>query len=263
MAMMGITHKLIVLTGVALAGLVAIQLVPPIPQDPEYLRFADQRTILGIPHFWNVISNMPLILLGILGTAAVAANRTPGYLPELKPVYLVFFIGVFLTGLASGYFHLNPAHHTLVWDRLALTVLFMTLFAAVWGEHICVQTSLTMVWPLIGIGLASVVYWYVTESQGRGDLRFYAVVQFLPMVLLPIILLSRESQLSGTGYIWGLILAYALAKVAELLDGSLYRTLGGFSGHEIKHWVAAAGIFIYYLAGFRRIRRSDAKPLPP
>ncbi len=254
---MGITKKSVGLICAALVGIILFQLVPPIAQDPEYLRFADQRTVFGIPHFWNVVSNLPFLLLGILGIAAVATNRTPGYLPELKPLYLLFFVGIFLTGLASGYFHLNPVHKTLVWDRLALTVSFMAIFAAIWGEYISVSMARKMVWPLIGIGFASVLYWYITESQGRGDLRFYAVVQFLPMVLLPIIMLSRKSPFNRPGYIWGLLLAYALAKVAEILDVALYHALGGFSGHEIKHWVAAVGIFIYYLAGFKRVRRSD------
>jgi hypothetical protein len=30
--------------------------LPPIAQDQSYHDFADQRTILGIPHFWHVVS---------------------------------------------------------------------------------------------------------------------------------------------------------------------------------------------------------------
>lgn len=237
--------------------MIFLQLVPPIAQDPDYHLFADQRTIMGIPHFWNVVSNLPFILIGILGLVNVALNRTKGYLSELKPVYLAFFAGVFLTGCASAYYHLNPTNQTLVWDRLALTVLFMSFFASVWGEHISVRMGRKMVWPLISVGFASVIYWYVTEMQGRGDLRFYALVQFLPMVVLPVIILLYRSRLTGVAYIWGLILAYTVAKAAEIMDGPAYRITGGFSGHEIKHWVAAAGVFIYYLAGFRRTRQSN------
>jgi hypothetical protein len=35
------------------ASLVGLLLLPPISQDQNYHDFADQRTILGIPHFWN------------------------------------------------------------------------------------------------------------------------------------------------------------------------------------------------------------------
>ncbi|MGD8833831.1 MAG: hypothetical protein PVJ84_03600 [Desulfobacteraceae bacterium] len=252
---MGIDKKSAALVGGALVFIFLVQIVPPIAQDPDYHRFADRRSLFGIPHFWNVVSNLPFLLLGTLGLSAVALNRTPGYLPELKPVYMMFYAGVFLTGLASAHYHLNPANETLVWDRLALTIVFMAFFAAVWGEHISATMGLKMVWPLTGIGLMSVVYWYVTESLGRGDLRFYALVQFLPMVLLPVMMVAHKSQLTGVAYIWGVIVAYALSKVAEVLDGPIYRALDGFSGHEIKHWVAAVGIFIYYRAGFRRARR--------
>lgn len=245
-------------TGAIIAAVVltipVLWLVPPIAQDPGYHIFADQRTRFGIPHFWNVISNAPFVILGIMGMSNIALNRTPGYLHELKPVYFTFYTGVFLTGCASAYYHLNPVNQTIVWDRLALTVLFMAVFSSIWGEHISISTARKMVWPLMVVGMASVIYWYVTETRGRGDLRFYALVQFLPMILLPVIMLFSQSKLTGVAYLWGLILAYALAKAAEVLDGLIYRLSDGFSGHEIKHWVAAAGIFIYYLAGFKRKR---------
>ena len=44
--------------------------VKPIPQDAAYHNFADQREVLGIPNFWNVISNIPFILVGLIGTIA-------------------------------------------------------------------------------------------------------------------------------------------------------------------------------------------------
>lgn len=255
---MPIRTKTMGIIGLAAIFLAAAALLPPIPQDPAYHLYADQRTVMGIPHFWNVLSNLPFIVLGLIGVITIAMNRTPGFMPELKPIYLTFFAGVFLAGLGSAYYHLNPVNSTLLWDRLALTILFMAFFSSVWGEHICVSAALKMVWPLIAVGLASVVYWYATETRGQGDLRFYAVVQFLPMVLLPIIMLSYRSRMTGVGYVWGILAAYGLAKAAEVADRALFDLLPGFSGHELKHWVAAAGVFVYYLAGFKRKRRQPA-----
>lgn len=37
---------------------------PPIPQPQEYHQFADQRMLLGIPNFLNVVSNVPFLLVG-------------------------------------------------------------------------------------------------------------------------------------------------------------------------------------------------------
>lgn len=246
------------IVGLVTISIAGVALLPPISQDPAYHLYADQRMVMGIPNFWNVFSNLPILVLGLLGVISIASNRTTGYLPELKPVYLTFFAGVCLTGVGSAYYHLDPSNPTILWDRLALTILFMAFFSAVWGEHISVPAALKMIWPLIVVGLASVVYWYFTETSGRGDLRIYAVVQFLPLVLVPFILIFYRSRLTGVGYVWGILAAYVVAKAAEILDHVLYDALPGFSGHEIKHWVAAAGVFVYYLAGFKRKRRPSA-----
>ena len=37
------------------ASLGEMLLLPPMTQDESYHQFADQRTILGIPNFWNVV----------------------------------------------------------------------------------------------------------------------------------------------------------------------------------------------------------------
>src|ERR1700722_4620206 len=51
----------------ALLGVLFLVLAPPIPQDPDYHHFADQRTLLGIPHAWNVLSNVPFLVVGLMG----------------------------------------------------------------------------------------------------------------------------------------------------------------------------------------------------
>ena len=55
------------------ASLLGLLLLPPISQDQNYHDFADQRTILGIPHFWNVVSNLPFIVIGVAGSGALIA----------------------------------------------------------------------------------------------------------------------------------------------------------------------------------------------
>src|SRR5215472_4894151 len=52
-------NLLIVFSALMVVSLAALLLVPPIPQDQSYHQFADQRTIFGIPNFWNVVSNLP------------------------------------------------------------------------------------------------------------------------------------------------------------------------------------------------------------
>ena len=43
--------------------------LPRIPQSPSYHLFADRRSLLGIPNFGDVVSNLPFAVIGLLGIA--------------------------------------------------------------------------------------------------------------------------------------------------------------------------------------------------
>jgi len=59
------------------AAMIAVVLQqPPIPQPLAYHAFADQRTLLGIPHAWNVLTNLPFLLVGWLGLAHLRKTRS-------------------------------------------------------------------------------------------------------------------------------------------------------------------------------------------
>lgn len=240
---------LVALSVVAIAGMF---LVPPIAQDPAYHAFADQRTLWGIPHCVNALSNLPFMLVGLLGLLALSPGCPAGGLDALLPSYRAFFAGLLLVGLGSLYYHLDPNNATLVFDRLPMTISFMAFFAAIVGEHVSVELGRRLLWPLIGLGIATVVYWHLTERAGHGDLRPYGLVQFLPLLLMPLILLRYPSRFTGTSYLWTVLAAYALAKGAEAADEWIFRTTGFISGHSLKHLLAAAGGYALLLALQRR-----------
>jgi hypothetical protein len=75
--------------------------------------------------------------------------------------------------------------------------------------------------------------------MGAGDLRFYALVQFLPMLLIPLMLLLRRGQWLRAPWLWGGLAAYLAAKLAEYFDAAIYSGLGFVSGHSLKHLLAA------------------------
>ncbi|UZR28550.1 ceramidase domain-containing protein [Methylococcus mesophilus] len=241
----------------ALAVTVAL-FVPAIPQDPAYHRFADGTARFGIPNFWNVVSNLPFLAVGLAGVLDVYRGR-PAILGEFHIAYLIFFAAVALVAPGSAYYHLNPNNATLVWDRLPMTVAFMALFSIVLAEYVSVALGRRLLWPLLVIGVVSVFYWDFTEAQGRGDLRLYGLVQFLPMLLIPPILLLFRSRFGGTAYLWAVLGAYAVAKAAELLDEPIFRIFHPLSGHALKHLLAALGVYIF-LAAIRR--RSTVSPSP-
>ncbi len=209
--------------------------------------------MLGVSNFWNVMTNLPFLIVGLMGIRRVMANRLGGGMPQLRPAYLIFFIGVFLVGLGSGYYHLDPDNGTLIWDRLPMTIAFMALFSAIVGEYLSITWGRRLLYPLVLIGMASVVYWHWSEQQGHGDLRFYALVQFLPMFLIPVMLVFCQPRLSGNGYLWGIIGIYAAAKLAETGDVVIYEHLRFLSGHSLKHLLAAGGAALFLVALQKRV----------
>ena len=126
------------------------------PQDPAYHGFADSRTLLGFDNFWNVASNLPFLIVGIWGLVYVRQHGDEVCLAGLQVAYVVFFIGVSLTAIGSGYYHINPANGPLVWDRLPMTISFAGLFSIIIGEFVSPRAARRHLVPLLVAGIASV-----------------------------------------------------------------------------------------------------------
>lgn len=246
----------------------------PMPQDLAYHDFADQRTLFGIPHALNVLSNVPFLIVGSLGLGFLFGPdaRRPGG-PFLTPAerwpFVLFFIGVGLTGVGSAHYHLDPDNDRLLWDRLPMAVAFMALAAAVLADRVGPRFGLAMLLPLVAAGLASVLYWHWTERRGAGDLRPYFLVQFGTMLALPAFVLLAP-RYTGAGYLFATLGWYVLAKVCEQpLDRPIYRGLGGVSGHTVKHLTAAVATYCVLLWLQRRAPAAGAadgphpRPSPP
>ena len=248
------------LLAVASFSVIAVFLfVDPYPQPQIYYAFADNRTLLGVANFWNVATNAVFLFPGIAGLWLLGTSDRRGILPGLNPAYHILFIGVLLTAFGSAWFHLAPDNDTLFWDRLPMTIAFMSLVAIIVGEHVSEGLGNRLLWPLLALGAASVFYWDYSESHNAGDLRLYGLVQFLPMLLIPAILLMYRSVFDHTRFIWIVFLLYALAKVFEQLDATLYNMGELISGHSIKHVCAALGPLVLIYGGIkRRLRHPGA-----
>ncbi len=231
------------LLAVALAGVLAAALIAPLAQDLGYHGFADRRTIAGVPNFWNVITNLPFLLVGLHGL-----QRGADLPPAARRAWAVFAGAAILIGAGSIHYHLDPGSATLLWDRLPITVAIMALFSAVLMDRVSLAVGRTAFAPLLVAGLASVAWWYWGESRGAGDLRAYALVQFLPMVLVPLILLIYPPGRLRGRWLWATLATYALAKGAELADPQVLAATGFISGHSVKHLLAALAIWWAMLA---------------
>ena len=216
---------------------IADLIITPLAQDPAYHLFADRRTFLGIPNFWNVASNLPFVVVGVWGFAFVRRQVDE----PLRFAWLVFFAGIFLTAFGSGYYHLRPDNESLAWDRLTMSIGFMSFVAIVIGEYVSIDWGKRLVLPLVITGAASVLYWSHTEQLGIGDLRPYALVQFMPMVFVPVVILVRRDRSDLGWYIAWMIAFYAMAKVLEFFDAGVFSVGELMSGHALKHIFAALG----------------------
>jgi hypothetical protein len=64
-------------------------------------------------------------------------------------------------------------------------------------------------------------------------------VQFLPIVLILLILLMYRSPFDRTAFIWWVVAIYAASKLLEHYDHDIFALRGVISGHSLKHVVAA------------------------
>jgi len=237
---------LIWLAGVATLLLFSIS--AEIPQDPEYHNFSDTSSFFLIPNTLNVISNVFFLIVGLIGFASLMFKPATTFNIASSNffAYVILFLGAALIGVGSGYYHLSPTNETLVWDRLAMTLFFMALYSVIIGEFVSESKGRFLLFPLLLVGILSVLYWSYTESRGAGDLRYYAVVQFFPILTIPIILLFFKSKYSSVSGYWILFALYVVAKLFEHFDRDVHELLVVISGHSLKHIVSALGIYILF-----------------
>ncbi|MDR3721036.1 MAG: hypothetical protein P4L00_05520 [Candidatus Acidoferrales bacterium] len=245
-----------VLVGAILAAVFIVFLFPAIPQSESYHRFADTRALLGIPNCLNVLSNAFFLLVGLLGIRFVLRADTQGAAGFIDSrerwPYFAFFVGVALTAFGSGYYHLRPNDHTLVWDRIPMAIGFMALVAAVIAERISVKLGARLLLPLIVVGIGSVIYWDVTQTRGHGDLRPYAIAQFGSLLILLLIVALFPPRYTRTSDLIVSLAIYGVAKGLEAADKPVFAAGHFVSGHTLKH--LAAAISAYWILRMLRLR---------
>jgi hypothetical protein len=245
---------------ISLVFLLAALLVTPMPQPLTYHAFADCRTFFGVINFFNVASNVPFLIGGALGLRLIWTGRVTFIDPREQLPYLVFFIGALLTCFGSAYYHGAPDNARLVWDRLPMTLGFAGLVAATIAERVDLKLGLRSLWPLLLLGVFTVLYWYGSELRGAGNIIPYGAYQVWSVALIVMVLLAYPARHYTHGGLLGWAAAwYGLAKVFEYYDLQIYRLLGStLSGHTIKHVLASFAVF----AIVRQLRVRHRIPRP-
>jgi hypothetical protein len=172
---------LIVLIAGSFAAMLALD---PVPQPSWYHDFADRRTIAGLPNFFDVVSNIPFLLVGVMGLRYCLRSRE-----EARTSWSLFFLAVGLVFFGSVHYHLAPGNATLFWDRLPMAMGFMALLIGLFTELINDNIERYLLLPAVLAGLGSVVWWRIFD-----DLRFYIWVQAMPLLALPVALLLYRAR---------------------------------------------------------------------
>lgn len=232
---------------------------PAIPQSLEYHNFADKRRLFGIPNFFDVASNGLFFFGGIAGvhTMMWESNRAFKTKTDEIPWWLLFVSGS-CVAVGSSYYHWEPTTYTLFWDRLPMTITFMSTVSALITERVNSDIGRRSVVPLQFIGVGSVVYWLATELYSVGDLRPYIVVQAAPVLMTPIMFALYDSAYTHSHYMLYTVTCYVIAKITEHYDAAIFKATDEFvSGHTLKHVIAGIGFF--FLSEMIRVRRIKQK----
>jgi hypothetical membrane protein len=225
---------------IILGSIVLVSCFPKLAQDPNYHLFADAVSLLGINNGSNVISNAGFVIAGLIGIYRIRNEKAN------LSIWRFFFCAVACVGVGSAYYHWLPSNDTLLWDRLPMTLSFAALVAGISQERFGCRAGRLLLVPLVLCGSLSVLYWWLTEQAGAGDLRPYILVQFLPMLLIPLVVILFPKDAHCDRPYWTLLAFYILAKFFEWQDLNTFVITGHLiSGHALKHLIAATGLLLF------------------
>src|SRR5712691_10843594 len=110
-----------VLLGLVVLGVCATATaMPRIPQDPAYHRLADRRVFARIPNTFDVVSNVPFLIVGGLGLLTLVDRKRAPSAAAARWPWGIFFVAAVATTAGSIYYHLLPNNARVVWDRLPI-----------------------------------------------------------------------------------------------------------------------------------------------
>jgi hypothetical protein len=240
-----------------LALALALVWLPALAQDPDYHRFADDRSWLGIPNFADVMSNLAILLAALWALGVIRGAAAPSERFRTVREYqfaLICFVALALTAFGSAWYHLAPDNARLFWDRLPLGLAFTSVPALLIAERVSLtrmDAAMLMLWVLVGP--ASVLYWHLGELAGQGDLRPYFLLHVF-MFLLPPLLIALPSPYTHRRSYLAAYLLFVVAMVCDWLDDRIFQIASGLiSGHTFKHLFM--GLAIAVLAHMFAIRR--------
>ncbi|XP_012077283.1 uncharacterized protein LOC105638145 [Jatropha curcas] len=223
--------------GAFLCWILFMLATPRIPISHQHHQFADMRNFLGVPNTWNVFSNFPFLIVGVVG-----------FVLSLQGCYLnislrgeiwgwvLFYGGIVAVAFGSAYYHLKPDESRLMWDTLPMMIAYSSLFSSFVVERVGQRVGLSCLFGLLFVVLLSTTY-----ARIFNDLRLCMMFQLIPCVAIPVMAFLYPPKYTHSVYwIWAAG-ACLLAKFEAALDRKIYHANRYFiSGHSLEHLCSAA-----------------------
>jgi len=229
----------LLLAVVALYGLLRLSL-GPLPQNPAYHLLADRRVCALVPHAGDVITNFAILLAGMFG---LSLRPRMGVVPEAGAAVNVLIAASILTAFGSAYYHWAPTNATLVWDRLPMAIVLMSLLVLVMADRVHPLFARAALWPFTALGILSVIVWSVSEAMGQGDVLLYLIVRIGTAIAIVLLLVLRPPQRMGSMWLVAALVCEVVMAFFQHFDHELFRaTRGLVSGHNMKHVMAGVAL---------------------
>ncbi|KAL9647007.1 hypothetical protein ABK040_013861 [Willaertia magna] len=259
--------------GSLVCSLIFLFFFPRFAQPTSYHDYADKRACFNIPYCYYVLSNLPFVIVGLLGLHFLHSSNCVTHFRDRKEItiYKIAFFGILFGGFGSAYYHMFPNNMTLFWDRLPMNIAITALFSAMLAEGFSIHNAYLFLFPMLAISIASVIHWEYTEMKGNGDLRFYLLCENLPALFMTMVLwkMTKSHKPYTNTYYWWMFLAFGLlSKVTESMDKIIFTlTFHTVSGHVLKHiflGIATCYVYIYIrnreIIGTKLLSQSGGKP---
>lgn len=187
----------------------------------------------------NVLTSIPFVLLGLSDIRSITCWRSTKELPSR-----VFSLSLIPVGIGSILYHWSPSTAHLLWDRLPIAISLAAFACTVANEYFEAGLGSTFLAPSLFLSIATVLYWYLTVTHGREDLRPYAAMQGCAAGFSALVVLVKPAQSAGSsGLRWALAI-YAIGRGVEFFQQDIYRQTGMDIGHPAKHLLVALAAFL-------------------